>query len=49
MCCHGAHTILAKLISSFQGKYLIKNFHAKRFIQAIFGSSVQMDFFRHSC
>jgi hypothetical protein len=28
------------LISSFQGKYLIKNIHAKRFIQAIFGSSI---------
>jgi hypothetical protein len=33
------------LISSFQGKYFIENFHAKRFIQAIFGSSIQMNLF----
>jgi hypothetical protein len=48
MCHHGAHAILAKsqnLISSFQGKYLIEIFHAKRFIQAIFGSSIQINFF----
>jgi hypothetical protein len=32
-------------MNSFRGKNLIENFHAKRFLQAIFGSSIQMNFF----
>jgi hypothetical protein len=33
------------LISTFQSKYLIEDINAKRFIHAIFGSSILMNFF----
>jgi hypothetical protein len=45
MCRHGAHAILAKSHYQFQSKILIKNIHAKRLIHAIFGSSIEMNFF----
>jgi hypothetical protein len=45
MCYHGAHEFKPYLFSSLQSIELIKNFYAKRFIQAIFVSSIQMNFF----